>query len=109
MEPASSVTNAKLKAGITLVSLITGKPIIPVIFEYVESVQICKKESSLYDKCIIQFGTPYYVTTDKNIFEQTYKLQIIMENMRRKLWDELGIRKDSFENINKELYLNHLY
>lgn len=99
----------KLKAGITLVSLITGKPIIPVIFEYVESVQICKKESSLYDKCIIQFGTPYYVTTDKNIFEQTYKLQIIMENMRRKLWDELGIRKDSFENINKELYLNHLY
>lgn len=29
--------------------------------------------------------------------------------MRRKLWDELGIRKASFENINKELYLNHLY
>lgn len=99
----------KLKAGITLVSLITGKPIIPVIFECVESAQICKKESSLYDKCIVQFGTPYYAATDKNIFEQTYNLQIIMENMRRKLWDELGIRKDSFENINKELYLNHLY
>lgn len=99
----------KLKAGITLVSLITGKPIIPVIFEYVESAQICKKESSLYDKCIVQFGTPYYATTDKNIFEQTYNLQIIMENMRKKLWDELGIHKDSFENINKELYLNHLY
>lgn len=49
------------------------------------------------------------MTTDKNIFGQTYKQQIIMENMRRKLWDELGIRKDSFENINKELYLNHLY
>lgn len=36
----------KLKAGITLVSLITGKPIIPVIFEYVESVQICKKKAA---------------------------------------------------------------
>lgn len=44
VEPASSVANAKLKAGITLVSLITEKPIIPVIFEYVESAQICKKK-----------------------------------------------------------------
>lgn len=35
----------KLKAGITLVSLITEKPIIPVIFEYVESAQICKKKA----------------------------------------------------------------
>ena len=32
-----------------------------------------------------------------------------MENMRLELWKKLGIKKDSIEDINKDIYLNHTY
>lgn len=99
----------KVKAGAVQVSLITGKPIVPVIFEYVEVPGLCKKEKDLYSKCIVSFGNPIRTNTDKNIFDQTKDIQRIMEKMRIELWEELGISKEKIEDIDKQIYLNHLY
>ena len=99
----------KVKAGVAQISLITGKPIVPVIFEYVEINQKCRKEKELYKKCIVEFGKPICISVENNIFEQTSKVQEAMEMMRKELWEELGIVKDSISSVNKEIYLNHLY
>lgn len=32
-----------------------------------------------------------------------------MESMRKELWTELGIVKDKIEDVDKQIYLNHLY
>lgn len=99
----------RIKAGVVLVSLITDKPIIPVIIEYIEVPKFCKKEKSLYSKCIVCFGKPIHTMADKNIFEQAEKIQHIMESMREELWSEHGIFKKSINDVDKQLYLNHLY
>lgn len=99
----------KVKAGMVQVALITGKPIVPMIIEYVEVPRICKKEKELYSKCIVKFGKPIHTAPDENIFAQTEKIQQIMESMRKELWTELGIVKDKIEDVDKQIYLNHLY
>ena len=99
----------KVKAGVVQASLITGKPIVPVIFEYVEIPKLCKKEKELYSKCVVQFGKPIYTTTEENIFKQAEEIQRVMESMRKELWTEFGIVRESIDDINKEIYLNHLY
>lgn len=99
----------RIKAGAVQMSLITDKPIVPVIIEYVEVPQICKKEKELYSKCIVSFGKAIQTTADKNIFEQTAAIQKKLESMRVELWKELGIKKESINDIDREVYLNHLY
>ena len=107
MHPYKPMQN--LHAGVTEISLITGKPIVPVIFEYVESDGICKKETAVYKKCIVSFGKPVTVTAEESIFGQTDKLQVIMSSMREKLWDREGIKKDDFSGKDIKRYINHTY
>lgn len=107
MHPYKPMQN--LHAGVTEISLITGKPIVPVIFEYVESDGICKKETAVYKKCIVSFGKPVTVTADESIFGQTDKLQEIMSSMREELWDREGIKKCDFTEDDIERYINHTY
>ena len=99
----------KVKAGVTQVGLITGKPIIPMIYEYIEAPHICKKESELYRKCVVVFGKPIVVNVEENIFSQTETIQQEMEKLRRNVWKEFGIQKEQLSDIDKEVYLNHLY
>ena len=99
----------KVKAGVVQASLITGKPIVPVIFEYVEIPKLCKKEKELYSKCVVQFGKPIDTTTEESIFKQAEEIQRVMESMRKELWTEFGIVRESIDDINREIYLNHLY
>lgn len=98
-----------VKAGVTEVALITGKRIVPTIFEYIEVDGLCKKESKLYTKCIVSFGKPVTVVTEKSIFEQTHELQKTMEEMRRKIWDREGIIRDKLSDVDSEVYINHTY
>lgn len=98
-----------VKTGAVQISLITGKPIIPVIFEYIELPDVCKKERELYTKCVVQFGPPVFTTIAGSIFEQTEKIMQTMTDMRKKLWGEFGISRNNISEINKEVYLNHLY
>lgn len=98
----------KLKAGAAHIALITQKPVIPMLMEYVEVPEICDKEAKLYTKCIVSFGTPIYISTEDDLFAQTDNIQHVMESMRRGIWKELGIDRNSLEDVDFELYENHL-
>ena len=80
-----------MKAGAIQVSFITGKPIVPVIFEYVEVPKECRKERDLYTKCVVQFGRVIYPDMGESVFEQTQKVMRSMISMRENLWEEFGI------------------
>ncbi len=67
----------KVKAGVVQTALITGKPVVPMIIEYIEVPKICKKEKELYSKCIVWFGKPIHVTTEENIFFRQLKFKML--------------------------------
>lgn len=98
-----------MKAGGTQVAMITEKIVIPTIFEYVEVNDVCLKEKELYKKCIVVFGKPVVVKREDNQIAKTKEIEQIMADMRRKLWRQLGIKRNSLDDINKEVYLNHTY
>lgn len=96
-----------IKAGPVEIALITGKKIVPTIFEYIELDHECKKESELYSKCIVSFGEPITVNYSDSIFNQADMLQSKMEEMRHSLWKEFSVKK-AIEAIDRDLYMNHL-
>lgn len=98
-----------IKIGITNIAKITGRIVVPTIFEYVEINNVCEKESEIYEKCIVFFGQPIRVLIEDNVFYKTKEIQAVMENMRRELWSQLGIKKESLDDINKDVYLNHTF
>lgn len=93
----------------TEISLITDKPIVPVIFEYVETNKLCKKEADIYKKVIVSFGEPVKVTANESIFEQTDRLQEKMVSMRREIWKRENINKTDLSEEEIKRYLNHTY
>ena len=98
-----------IRTGGVQTAAISKKVIIPTLFEYVEVPDIVNKESELYSRCIVEFGKPIVVNIDDNIIEKTKLLQSTLEEMRLNLWKKLGINKNSLNDINKEIYLNHTY
>lgn len=98
-----------IRTGAVQTAAISKKVIIPTLFEYVEVPDIVNKESELYSRCIVEFGKPIVVNIDDNIIEKTKLLQSTLEEMRLNLWKKLGINKNSLNDINKEIYLNHTY
>lgn len=98
-----------IKVGGTQTALIAKTVVVPTVFEYVEVPDIVSKESELYTRCIVSFGKPIVVNINDNIFEKTMEIQKTIENMRIELWKKLGIKKNSLNDINKEIYLNHTY
>lgn len=98
-----------IKIGAVLTSAITDKPIVPVIFEYVEVPHMCNKETELYTKCIIKFGKPIKVNPQISLVLQTNELQSRLEGMRLELWDKLWIDKSSYDLDKIITYLNHTY
>ena len=107
MHPTKPMQN--LHAGVTEIALITGKRIVPMIFEYVEVDHMCKKEANIYKKCIVSFGKPVTVKADESIFGQTDKLQETMSSMREELWEREGIKKSGFTEDDIKRYINHTY
>lgn len=99
----------KIKIGSALIGAITELPIIPVNIEYVEVPYLCTKEKDLYEKCVVNFGEPVYISRKRGLIEQTIRLQDIMEMQRRKTWKDLGIVKTSLEDIDPMIYCNHTW
>lgn len=93
-----------VQLGASKVAAITEKTINPVIFEYVEVDDICRKEKDLYKKCIVYIGKPIIINCEHSLIDQSLKLEQEMIEMRLRLWKELGIKKDC---ICPELYVNH--
>lgn len=98
-----------IKIGGSKIAAIANVPIVPMIYEYVEVPNIVSKEKKLYSKCIIKIGEPIYIDPSISLIEQTKKIQIIMEDMRRKMWKELGTYRDKIEDINPDIYVNHTW
>lgn len=98
-----------IKVGGTQSAIIANTVVVPTVFEYVEVPDIVDKEKDLYTRCIVYFGKPIHVSVEDNIFEKTKQIQNTIENMRIELWKKLNINKDSLDNINKDVYLNHTY
>jgi len=98
-----------IKAGPVGIALITEKKIVPTIFEYIEVEHECRKESELYRKCVVCFGEPIAVSMEEGIFKQADNIQKKMEEMRRSLWEEFGIKRKELSDIDKNVYLNHLH
>ena len=98
-----------IKIGASKIVAIAEKPIVPVIYEYVEIPDLTSKEKDLYTKCIITIGKPIIIDSTKSLIEQTVFVQTTMENMRKELWRELGTYRERKEDVNPEIYVNHTW
>ena len=126
LHPTKQMQN--LKPGGALCSLITGKPIVPTIFEYIETPQPCSKESELITKCVITFGKPFTINDEEKIltqptdiqknllpniqaeiFTQTSNIQAEMVQMRQELWREFNIIKSLDDKDYILRYINHTW
>lgn len=98
-----------IKLGPSKISAITQVPIIPTIFEYVEKDGKFHSESQLYKKCIIRFGKPYMINFDDSFIHQTEEIRDDMSDIRKKIWSDYAIVKDSISDIDSDQYVNHTY
>jgi len=96
------------KGGID-VAYLTGCYVVPVVFEYVENKGFYSKESDLYKKCVIQFGTPFKVTNKDLIIDNTVMLKNTLNELRYGLKNENGVFYACLEDVLPEEYLNHTY
>ena len=107
LHPIKPMQNIKI--GGAKVAAISRVPIVPIIYEYVEVPNMCSKEKQLYTKCVVQIGKPIYIDESQSLIEQTQLIQSTMENMRRQLWSDLKIYRESLDDIDPQLYVNHTW
>jgi len=98
-----------LKIGAARAAAISGKVIIPTIFEYIEVPYLCQKEKDLFTKCIVEFGKPIKINPEKSLIEQTLDIENQMILMRKKNWDEFNISEAGKKKVNPLTYVNHTW
>lgn len=98
-----------IKTGAVNLAAVSEIPIIPTIFEYIETPELCTKEANIYSKCIVKFDKPINIFRTENIIKQTNIVQDMLEISRKDLWENQGIKRGSINDINQEIYLNHTY
>ena len=98
-----------LKYGPARSAGIADKLIVPTIFEYVEVPTLCDKEKELYSKCIIKFGKPVKIDINQDLGIQMLNIENIMANMRRELWECLGMLKNNKKDVDPLRYVNHTW
>ena len=98
-----------IRNGVLKVSLISQVPIIPVIFEYIENDGIITSEKNLIKKCIIRFGETIFVNYNDILSSKSSDIRKYMTSMRKKIWSDYMIDRNSIENIDQMTYINHTY
>lgn len=98
-----------MKYGAIVAALITGCPIIPTIYEYVEVGEPVSKESKLYKKCVIAFAYPYYANINRSLESQIQEIKTIMTNLRARVKHQYGTFKSSLRDVDPEVYLNSTF
>ncbi len=98
-----------IKMGSVKAAVIADKPIVPMIMEYVENPGICAKEKELYNKCVVRFGKPISIDWRESLIEQNSSLQSVLENMRTAIWNETGTYRNSMDDVNPQVYVNHTW
>lgn len=97
-----------LHIGACRIAAKSEKPVIPVIMEYVESSRIAKKESEIFEKCIVRIGAPIFGCNSANMFEKTQELENQMSEMRKDIWRREGKLREKISDVDVNVYLNHL-
>lgn len=106
LHPVNLMQN--IHKGASTISAITGVPIVPTIFEYVED-GIKYGESKLYKKCIIRFGRPIVIDPNNDLIFQTNGMKQEMESIRRKLKSEYGTYIKELKDVDPEVYILRTY
>lgn len=98
-----------IKRGASMISAITGFPVIPTILEYVESPNIVEKEAEIYQKIVLRFGTAHEISVMDDLSIKTLELQEEMEQIRRSIWIENHVNRTDISLIDSNVYMNHTY
>lgn len=98
-----------IQNGAANIALITQVPIIPTIVEYVEVDYPVSSEGKLFSKCIIRFGEPIFESYDTSLISYSGIVRERMTSIRKQIWRDYGINKESIDEIDPLLYVNHTY
>ena len=98
-----------IRNGASKISLITQRPIVPTVFEYIEEDGIVESESKLYRKCLIRFNKPIMPGYNDDLSSESSKIKESMSRMRKGIWDDYGITRDSLYDVDPKVYINHTY
>lgn len=96
-----------VKRGAIFLGAASNQPVIPTIMEYIEIPELFTKESKMYRKVVIRFGEPIFVKQNVNIDLQASELEKTMAEMRKQIWDNEGINRNSLNEMNPLVNANH--
>ena len=80
-----------MKHGPAVIAQKAGIPIIPVIFEYIDSDDGIQENSIRYKKVIVTFGEARNVGIQDNVDMVTTEIRDDLSEIRWKIWEECGI------------------
>lgn len=98
-----------IKKGGAMISAITSVPVVPTILEYIEVPRLCDKELDLYKKIVVRFGKPKSISSSDDIIAKTLEIQTEMEQMRKEIWQDNRVDRNSLSDIEPTIYINHTY
>lgn len=96
--------------GVIKAAMISGKPIVPMIMEYIEVPELIESEKELYSRCVIKIGQPFYIAPTDDIEDRLDELKEIMIKMREEIQKEhYGKVINNLDEVNPRLYVNHMW
>lgn len=98
-----------IQNGAAKISLISQVPVIPAIMEYIEVNDLVESDAQLFKKCIIRFGKPIYLSYNNDLIGESRSIRNAMSNIRKDIWTDFKINRDSIEDIDPIMYVNHTY
>lgn len=98
-----------IQNGAAKISLISQVPVIPTVMEYIEVNDLVENDAQLFKKCIIRFGKPVYPRYDNDLIEESKSIRNAMSDIRKDIWTDFEINRDSIEDIDPIMYVNHTY
>ncbi len=94
-----------MKLGVIKIAQRSERPIVPVIFDYVECLSPCNNEMDIIEKCVVRFGTPIFVGKTDNHIDKLDELREQLATIRWNIWESGGLFKR--EEIDVETFSAH--
>lgn len=91
--------------GVIKIAKITGKPIIPIVIEYIETDKIECQERDMIKKCIVTIGKPLYVQITDDEKDKLVELRNTMASLKWEVYEKQpSLKRDE---LDFEVYSNH--